>query len=657
MVAVYNEDQVNTYFNSNQYDPAVAALSGGGYVVTWISQVQDPDGSYGIYAQRFTVSGIATGPEFRVNSTAGGTQYLPTITGRSNGGFVITWTDQVANDGSSYGVYAQAYDANALPQGSQFRVNTITASTQYEPAISAYNGGFIVTWSSFQDAASSSYGIYAQRYTNAGVQVLTNGLNEFRVNTTLANYQTESDVATAADGSFVVVWRSQSQDSGTDGVYAQRYDATGTPILTGGVNEFRVNTFVTGPQYEPKVALLTGGGFVVVWRSDNQDGSSAGVYGQRYTAAGALDGGEFRVNESTTGGQYQPDVEALANGGFVVTWYNDNYGVVQGVGTTADVYVREYDASGNALGGQLKADTGTPSGAQYEPAIAHIGSDNYVVVWRSDQPQDGSAAGIFQQLFGTAAELPRQANPDVGDFAGVVTFGENLVNASLQVLDSAVSVADLDSANFDGGQVQLFFVQGANNTDDQLGVVHQGNGFGQIGVAGANVSFGGTTIGTIAGGVNGASLTITLNANATVDAVEAPLQRLGYGNSSSSPLASRTLGLRVSDGDGGVSDASTLTVNITKELDGAPVVYGESQVTTYTPAEQTYPTVATLTDGSYVVAWNSDDQDGNQEGVYVQRFTAQGLALGAEFRVNSLTNGIQNYPQLASLSDGGYVVA
>ena len=43
--------------------------------------------------------------------------------------------------------------------------------------------------------------------------------------------------------------------------------------------QIRVNTFVAGRQSSPALAPLPGGGFVVVWESLNQDGSSNGTYG------------------------------------------------------------------------------------------------------------------------------------------------------------------------------------------------------------------------------------------------------------------------------------------------------------------------------------------------------------------------------------------
>ena len=57
-----------------------------------------------------------------------------------------------------------------------------------------------------------------------------------------------------------------------------------------------------------------------------------------------------------------------------------------------------------------------------------------------------------------------------------------------------------------------------------------------------------------------------------------------------------------------------------------------------------------------MIAWISDSQDGSSRGVFAQRHNAAGEAVGPEFRVNTLVGGEQSYPQVAGLSDGGFVV-
>ena len=61
------EFQVNTYTASHQLNPSVTSLSDGGFVVTWTSYGQDGSGS-GVYGQRYTASGQASGNEFKINT-------------------------------------------------------------------------------------------------------------------------------------------------------------------------------------------------------------------------------------------------------------------------------------------------------------------------------------------------------------------------------------------------------------------------------------------------------------------------------------------------------------------------------------------------------------------------------------------------------------
>ena len=72
------ETRVNTTTANDQWDAAVAALSDGGYVVTWMSNARPGWLQHGIYAQRYDANGNAVGSETRVNTTtAGGQEVLP----------------------------------------------------------------------------------------------------------------------------------------------------------------------------------------------------------------------------------------------------------------------------------------------------------------------------------------------------------------------------------------------------------------------------------------------------------------------------------------------------------------------------------------------------------------------------------------------------
>ena len=139
---------------------------------------------------------------------------------------------------------------------------------------------------------------------------------EFRVNTYTLNAQYLPAVATDASGNFVVVWASSLQDGSSVGVFGQRYDSSGAPLGA----EFRINNFTTNSQSQPAVAAEPSGSFLVVWASTAQDGSGLGIFAQRYDSSGSAVGPEFRVNTYITNAQAQPAAAADAFGNFVVVW-------------------------------------------------------------------------------------------------------------------------------------------------------------------------------------------------------------------------------------------------------------------------------------------------------------------------------------------------
>jgi len=100
------EFKVNTYTFNGQITPSVASSSDGAFVITWVSDLQDGD-SYGIFAQRFDKNGIPLGSEFQVNTYTAVIQFIPDIAMDSDGDFVITWCS-APQDGSDEGVYASA---------------------------------------------------------------------------------------------------------------------------------------------------------------------------------------------------------------------------------------------------------------------------------------------------------------------------------------------------------------------------------------------------------------------------------------------------------------------------------------------------------------------------------------------------------------------
>jgi len=309
------EFRVNTYTTSRQFIPSMGMDADGDFVIAWSSDGQDGS-SYGIYAQRFNAAGAPQGGEFRVNTFTERGQNRPSVAMDADGDFVIAW-DRLGQKGvEPTGVFAQRFNAAGVPQGGEFRVNTSTA-IGYSPSQSigmGADGNFVIAWET--DALDGDLeGIHAQRFNAAGIP---QG-GEFRVNTYTTSAQEFPSVAMDSDGDFVIAWTSYGQDGSFRGVYAQRYSAAGVPQGS----EFRVNTYTSNNQLFPKVGMNAAGDFVIGWSSDGQDGSGYGIYAQRYDAAGVRQGGEFRVSTQTSNAQNWPSLDMGAAGHFVVTWTSE----------------------------------------------------------------------------------------------------------------------------------------------------------------------------------------------------------------------------------------------------------------------------------------------------------------------------------------------
>jgi large repetitive protein len=72
---------------------------------------------------------------------------------------------------------------------------------------------------------------------------------------------------------------------------------------------------------------------------------------------------------------------------------------------------------------------------------------------------------------------------------------------------------------------------------------------------------------------------------------------------------------------------------------------------------QERPAVSMVPDGRFILVWQSGSQDGPDYGVYGQRYHASGAAAGSEFRVNTVTTGHQYMPAVSAQPGGGFVVA
>jgi hypothetical protein len=416
------EFKVSSYTSNHQYARANAISMGsdGRFVIAWESP-QDGS-SYAAMARRYENTGAALANEFVVNTYTTGPQYAASVAVSPRGRFLISWQSNL-QDGSLLGTYVQRFDRNGVRTGSEFRANSYTTETQSRPSVAFDTpGNAVVVWRSAgvngQDGDTS--GVYAQRYDQNG---FLQGA-EFRVNSYTTSYQNRPDVARAPGGDFVVAWQSLDQEGYAFGygIYAQRYRGTdGAPVGA----EFRVNSYTTSDQAYPSVAIDQSGNFVVVWLDySTRDGSLSSIRGQRFNAAGAAQGGEFQVNNTTNGYQYLPVVGMATDvGGFVVSWTHNQ----QTPSTDRSVRARRFDASGASMGDDFQVNDTDPS-YQYNGSVGVDPVGNFAVAWNSDD-QDSSGSGVYAQRYGglfpeTLAVDPN--NLSTSDGNGVWEMGETV---------------------------------------------------------------------------------------------------------------------------------------------------------------------------------------------------------------------------------------
>jgi len=285
--------------------------------------------------------------------------------------------------------------------------------------------------------------VYMRRYDRLGLRLT----NEVRVNTYTTSTQSDASVTADDEGNFLVAWISRDQDGSTDGIYAQRYDSAGA--ARGG--EFRVNTFTPGAQRNPAVAADADGDLVVAWQSQAQDGNEYGVYAQRYNALGLAQGGEFRVNTFTTGGQAGAAVASDADGDFVVAWSSAPQD-----GSGSGVYAQRYAAAATAAP--------AVSGSQFlfETAPQRLR-------FTFDQNVGASLAlpdVVVQQLPGGPTFAPSTLFYDGTTNTATFTFGTALPDGRFRATLAAAGITNPDGTPLAADHVfAFFFLRGDANHD------------------------------------------------------------------------------------------------------------------------------------------------------------------------------------------------
>jgi len=368
--------------------------------------------------------------------------------------------------------------------------------------------------------------------------------------------------------------------------------ATGRKLLEFG-NELLVNTYTSGKQERPVIAAYPNLDFLTVWMSDQQDGSSWGIYAQRLSSVGTKIGSEFIVNDITLHIQEYPAVCVLNGGGPVIVWtsWSDINSNLQ-----IQIHARRFNSNNAAIGASFQVSNSQVSKNNQYAGIAALADGGFVIVWAGTL-LSASRTVIFAKRFNSA---------------GVAIGSEFLVSS----LDSSSMNTPIVASFANGGFIVAF---------------RAWNGLGNS---------------LYARRFDSSSTPLEIDFQVNVEP-------LTSSNPSIATLADNRFIISwvSSQIDGTFDDifARRYAAN------GNPAST-EFRVNTYRTSTQYAPKAIKLGDGGFLIAWMSYDQIPTFWSIFGQRYDANGVRVGTEFQISQTASANRDYPDLVGIGNDGFAV-
>ena len=248
-------------------------------------------------------------------------------------------------------------------------------------------------------------------------------------------------ISNVAGDQYFAAWADPSNSIQVNG---RLVNAEQTPLTS----EFTVNITAnagTG-QFDPSVAGLTGGRFVVTYTDVAAD-PGGNIRARLYSADGTPLGNDFII-DTTTLNDFESSVSRLSGGGFVVTYTRSFVG-------NSDIRARVFDQDGNDLSGVVDVDNS--AGNQGVSSVAGLNSGGFVAVW-----QDHGSDEVYFRRF--------QSNGTALDANRVLIDSTGTINGDIHVValaDGGFAVAYTDNGwGLDGTEItfRIFNADGTTRT-------------------------------------------------------------------------------------------------------------------------------------------------------------------------------------------------
>jgi Cadherin-like/Bacterial cadherin-like domain len=348
-------------------------------------------------------------------------------------------------------------------------------------------------------------------------------------------------------------------------------------------------------------------------------------------------GGELLLDAATSNAQTNIDVAVMSNGSSVAVWTST---LQDGSGN--GVFGRMFDASGNPAGSEFQINQQTTNNQDHARVAADPTTGKFVVSWTDWNVNanvfariynaDGTPAGNAFQVNTTSAGT--QESPDVAVNSGNGNFIIAWDGAG------AVDSSGIYARSFqsDGTPLSGEVLINSNTSSTQNNPAVAINASGNAIVAWSNQVSGITKMAARRVGA----------ATVPVGSEFAPGVPASGDNEADAAVAIDSGGNFIVAYDSHSAGANTWDVfsrrynSSATALDASPVT-----VNTTVAQQQQDPSIAIQPTGEYLIAWDSQLQDGSNAGIYAQLFAADGSRDGSEFLVNTTTSLGQQRPATA----------
>jgi hypothetical protein len=386
----------------DQVNPQIISDDNYGAIVTW---EDTRNGNPDIFAQRVDTSGNSLwSPNGLALCTDISMQHAPTLVSDGAQGAIVVWTDQ-RNGGANKDIYAQRVNSGVV----QWTANGVPVdadvSDQFNPTVVTDGaGGAIVTF----ENQGSDIDVYAEHLNAA------NGASMWakKAVCTASGDQTHTAATSDLAGGVIVAWDDRRGGGNTD-IYAQRLNASGSPLWTANGAALCTASF---DQIAPQIVSSTIGGAIVAWSDQRSDPGD--IYAQRVNGSGSAQWTLNGVVVCTAPGEqtFHPRSSEIATdgaGGAFVTWEDLRTG-------PTDIYGQQVTFQNGAV---KLTSSGAPLctavGQQVLPVITYTGPfGDAVVTWADERNEGANVHDVY------ALPVP---NTPIGPFVRYVPYPNGLV--------------------------------------------------------------------------------------------------------------------------------------------------------------------------------------------------------------------------------------